>query len=332
MRRREFIGLVGGLAAWPVASSAQRRLPRIAVVHPSHPVAVLSAIKGNQFFRGFFAELERLGYSEGKNLTVERYSGDGRTDRYAEFAKEIVSRSPDVIFVISSRMVEHFKSATQMTPIVGVISDPIARHFSRSIGRPGGNITGVVTDAGLEIWEKRLALLKEVAPKADRVGFLAPKGTIEGPEGRAVREASERMNVALTMGPLESPINQLEYVRVFGVFAQESVRALVVSDAAENATYSGTVVELAAKARLPAIGWLRDFTEDGGLMAYAIDLVDLYGRAAGQVAQILNGTKVGEIPFYRATTFKLIINLKTAKALGLNVPPTLLARADEVIE
>jgi putative ABC transport system substrate-binding protein len=229
-------------------------------------------------------------------------------------------------------MVEHFKSATQMTPIVGVISDPIARDLSRSIGRPGGNITGVVTDAGLEIWEKRLALLKEVAPKADRVGFLAPKGTIEGPEGRAVREASERMNVALTMGPLESPINQLEYVRVFGVFAQESVRALVVSDAAENATYSGTVVELAAKARLPAIGWLRDFTEDGGLMAYAIDLVDLYGRAAGQVAQILNGTKVGEIPFYRATTFKLIINLKTAKALGLNVPPTLLARADEVIE
>jgi ABC-type uncharacterized transport system substrate-binding protein len=332
MKRREFITLVGGVAAWATAGRAQQRLQRIAIVHPSNPIAALGTSGDLQHWRAFFRELERLGFSEGKNLLVERYSGEGQIDHYEELAKQVVSRAPDLIVTASAGMIRHFRSATETIPIVGVTSDPVAFGLTPSLPRPEGNITGVVTDAGFEIWQKRIALLKEAVPSVGRIGFLATRAVVEGPIRRLIEEAAQRTGVVLIMGALESPVNQSEYSRVFAVLLQDRVQAIVIGPGPENFTYWRSIVGLVAKNRLPAIYSYRDFPEGGGLMAYAVDLVDLHIRAAGQVVQILKGAKVSEIAFYQATTFKLVINLKTAKALGLTIPPSLLARADELIE
>jgi putative tryptophan/tyrosine transport system substrate-binding protein len=328
MRRREFIGLIGASIMWPAA--AQQRVPRIAIVHPSDPVAALG-LAGPAHWRAFFAELERQGFAEGKSLVVQRYSGEGRTDRYAQLAKEAVSGNPDIIFTVTPRMIAHLKGAGATIPIAASTSDPIAFGISSSLAKPEGNITGVIPDAGIEVNDKRLALLKELVPHATRFGYLVPRAAMGLAVGRRVQDACQRMGVALIVGPLETLIES-EYARAFALLAQERADVLLVASNAESRTHSRLIVELADKVRLPAIYPYRDYMESGGLMAYAVDLVDLYRRAAGQVDQLLKGARVSDIPFYQATTFKLVINLKTAKALGLTVPQSLLAAADEVIE
>src|SRR5262249_40967153 len=169
-------------------------------------------------------------------------------------------------------------------------------------------------------------------PHATRFGYLGPSAAMDLAVGHRVQAACQRMGVALIKGSLESPIDQSEYARVFALLAQERVDALLVASNAESRTHARLIAESAANGRLPAIYPYRDYMEAGGLMAYAVDLVDLYRHAAGQIAQLLKGAKVSDVPFYQATTIKLLINLKTAKVLGLTVPPTLLVRADEVIE
>ena len=330
MNRRDVLcGLVALLI--PSARAQHSALLRVAVVHPSLHITAMSASgshEASQYWRAFFVELERLGFSEGTNLVVERYSGEGRTDHYGELAKLVVRSRPDLVFVISGRMIDHLRSATETIPIVGITGDPMAIGFTPSLARPLGNVTGIVADAGVEIWGKRLALTKELVPSAARIGFLAPRAIMEGSQGRATLQ----IGVVLIEGTLDSPINPLEYARVFAVLTQECADALVVSDAVENLTHQQSILELVARSKLPALYPYRDFVERGGLGAYAVDIRDFFIRAAGQIAQILKGAKVDEIPFYQATTFRLIINLITAKALGLTVPPSLLARADEVIE
>jgi putative tryptophan/tyrosine transport system substrate-binding protein len=328
MRRREFIGLIGAAIMWPAA--AQQRMPRLAIVHPSAPVTALNP-DGPAQWRAFFGELERQGFAEGKSLEVLRYSGEGRTDHYAELAKEAVSRNPDIIFTVTPRMLQRLKGAGTKIPIVVSTSDPIAFGITSSLARPEGNITGVIPDAGIEINDKRLALLKELVPHATRFGYLVPRAAMALAVGRRVHDACQRMGVALIVAALETLIDQ-EYERAFALLAQERVDALLVASDAESLTHSRLIAELAAKGRLPAIYPYRGYMEAGGLMAYAVDLIDLYRHAAGQIAQLLKGARVSDVPFYQATTFELVINLKTAKTLGLTVPPTLLARADEVIE
>jgi putative ABC transport system substrate-binding protein len=306
-------------------------MPRIAIVHPSDPVSSLSATGGYRW-RAFFTELERLGFSEGKNLQVERHSGESRPDRYAELAKEVAERSPNAVVTNSTRMALHFMKASGTVPVVAFTGDPVAAGITSSLARPSGNVTGVITDAGYEIIEKNIALLKEVVRNLARVGLLAPRAFFDGPMEPYLQRIAQRTGVIVVKGALESPINQLEYARVFAVLAQERADALVVMPAPENVAHAQTIVELAAKDRLPAIYRTSDFLEAGGLMAYAVDVPDLYRRVAAQVAGILKGAKVSDVPFYQATTFKLIINLKTARALGLTIQPSLLARADEMIE
>ena len=328
MKRREFIALAGGVAAWPLAARGQQRaaIPRLAMVHPTQ------FLPTHPYRQAFFAELARHGFAEGKSLIVELHAAGGRTERYSELSKEVVGSRPDVIFAFSTTMVLPLKAATETIPIVGMTGDPIARGIAHSLARPGGNVTGVVGDAGPEIWGKRLAILKEALPNAVRIGFLAPRRSIEGPQGSAMRDPAQRMSLRLIMASLESPINELEYARVFGMLAQERAEALVTNDSTEHFPFHKAILELAAKGGLPTLYHLRDFVDAGGLMSYSVDLVELFTRAARQVAEILKGAKAGEMPFYQATTFKLMIHLKTAKALGLTMPPTLLARADEVIE
>ena len=333
MRRREFITLIGSAAAaWPIAALAQKpvKQQRIAVVHMSAPITDMSE-SGDPIYRPFFQELRRLGYVEGQNLVLERYSGEGRTAHYAELAAEVVRAKPDLIFTTGIMMLK-FKVATDTIPIVGAISDPVAFGLIESLARPGGNITGVSVDAGLEVWGKRLEILKEIIAGLSRVAFLAStRESWESPNGTAVREVAERLGISLIVSPLEGDLGDAKYRHVFELMAQERADALIVNPSPENFTYRRLIVEPSEKARLPTLYGARYYMELGGLIAYAYDSVDVFRRLAGYVDQILKGRKPADLPFY-LPNYLLIINLKTAKALGLTVPPTLLARADEVIE
>ena len=221
--------------------------------------------------------------------------------------------------------------ATTTIPIVTIINDPIAIGLVASIARPGGNITGVTIAAGLELIGKRMGLLVEAMPKLSTVGYLVSRPYWEDPRGAAAREAAKRAGIALSPAMLVN-FDDTEYRRVFRSMEQDRADAFMTSDEPEHLTYRATIVQLAAKDRLPAIYPLREYVEVGGLMAYSIDLPDSFRRLANVIDQIFRGANPGDIPFYRPTKFELSINLKTAKALGLEMPAMLLARADEVIE
>jgi putative ABC transport system substrate-binding protein len=333
MKRRQFITLVGGAAAaWPLAVRAQQpaKVKRVAMVHPSAKVDDLT-INGPAAFKAFFEELSRLGYVEGQNLAVERYSGEGRPERYIGLAREVVSSHPDLIFSIAGPLALMFKTATPTIPIVTITADPIAAGLVPSIAHPGGNVTGVTVDAGLEILGKRIGLLVEATSKPSNAGYLASRGGWERPSGAAAREAAERAGISLT-GELLVTFNEGEYRRVLSTLKQDRVDAIIVSDEPEHITYLVPLVELIAKSSIPAVYPYREFVEVGGLMSYSIDLADAFRRLANLVDQILKGANPRDIPFYQATAFELAINVKTAKALGLDLPPTLIGRADEVIE
>ena len=201
-----------------------------------------------------------------------------------------------------------------------------------SIARPGGNITGVTIAGGLELIGKRMGLLVEATPKVSTVGYLASQPFWDDARGAAAREVAKRLGVSLSPAVLGTAFNETEYQRVFRSLEQGRVDALMVSEEPEHVTYRTIIVELAAKDRIPTIYPLRDFIEVGGLMAYSIDQSDMSRRVANLIDKILRGANPGDIPFYQPTKFDLSINLKTAKALGIEMPAMLLARADEVIE
>jgi putative ABC transport system substrate-binding protein len=333
MKRREFIvGLL--LPAMMRFAQAQQpaKVYRIAIVHPSRPIATLSETGGLPIFRAFFDQLHRHGYIEGQNLLVERYSGEGRTERYAALARDVVGSKPELIFAVSARMVQHFKDTATTIPIVALTADPVASGFASSLAHPGGNITGVVPDAGLEVWNKQLEFLREAVPTVSRVAYLTPRAAWDQPTGAAIRKAAQQIGIELVGALMGDPIEEAEYRRVFAVMVQGGADALIVNDPPENYTYQRLITELARNARLPTVYPNRSFVQLGGLMSYGTDPVDLFRRAVDQIDQIFKGAKPGEIPFYQATKFELAINLKTAKALGLTVPMSLLTRADELIE
>jgi putative tryptophan/tyrosine transport system substrate-binding protein len=333
MKRREFIAALGGAAVWPVAARAQQPVKsyRIAIVHPSRPIAMLSD-KGSPSFQAFFKELQRLGYIEGRNLIVERYSGEGRTERYAELVRDVVRSKPELIFALSARMLQYLKASTSTIPIVAYTSDPITLELATSLARPGGNITGIVSDAGIQVWDKQLEFLREAIPTASRVAYLTPHAVWAAPTGAAIGKAAQRIGVELLGALLDDPIQEAEYRRVFAEMTLKHVDAVVVNDTPEHYAYQMLINELAQKARLPTVYPDRSFVELGGLMSYGPNIPDLFRRAADYVDKILRGTNPGEIPFYQPTKFELVVNLKTAKTLRLEIPSRLLARADEVIE
>jgi putative tryptophan/tyrosine transport system substrate-binding protein len=325
MKRREFIASLLFTAVTPNVQAQQPdKVYRLALVHPSVPVKEMNETSSFPRYRALFGELRRLGYIEGQNLTVARYSGEGQTARYPELVREVVRQQPDVILAASNRMIQYFKAATATIPIVGFMDNPVAHGFVSSMARPGGNITGFTSDPGFEIGGKRLGLLRELIPTASRIGFLS--------KGGDMRAAAQKLGISFVGPPLEGIIDEAEYRRVFTVLTEERADALIVDDLAENNAYSRLIIELAEKSRLPAIFPYRDFAALGGLIAYGIDTVDLNRRAAGYIARILQGAKPSELPIDNATKIELGINLKTAKSLGLTVPQILLAGADEIIE
>lgn len=331
MRRRDVIaGLLVAAIAEPTLAQQTGKVYRLAVVHPSEPVAAISE-REEPFFRPFFGELRQLGYVEGQNLLVERHTAEGRTEHFAELAREVVGQNPDIIFAVTGRMVQEFKAATATIPIVGITGDPIASGIVSNLARPGGNITGVSIDAGLEILGKRLQLLREALPRVSKVGFLASQLAWDL-SAAAMKSAAQRSGVALIGPPLDVPFAERQYRDAFAAMVRQGAEAVIVGDQPEHFTNRQLIVELAENARLPAIYSYREPVEIGGLMAYAFDLADLAVRVADDIGLILKGTKPGEIPYYQSSKFALVINLKTARALGLTFPPSILTRADEVIE
>jgi putative tryptophan/tyrosine transport system substrate-binding protein len=332
MRRREFIGLIGGVAAWPVAARAQQstKVKRVAFVIPAGKASDVAP--SSTLYRAFFEELNRLGYVQGQNLIIERYSGEGQVDHYSELARNVVSTNPDVIYALSNILVLAFKANTKTIPIVAYLGDPVASGIASSLAHPGGNITGVSADAGYEISGKRLGLLLEAIPKPSNVKELVSRKFFEAFRGITAPEVARRQGISVTEALLEGTIDEAEYRRVFAAMEQDHVDALLVSAESINFFYNQLIVDLAAKSRIPAIYAYRESVELGGLMAYSINLPDGYRRIADVIDQILKGANPGDIPFYQATNFELVINVKAAKALGIVVPPSLLLRADQVID
>jgi putative tryptophan/tyrosine transport system substrate-binding protein len=333
MQRREFMMLVGGVAAWPLAARAQQpaKMPRIAFVISAGKVSTIN-VSGGPGNRAFFEELSRLGYIEGQNLGVERYSGEGRTERYPELARDVVNTHPDLILTVGGRLSLDFKMATTTIPIVTMVIDPIALGLVASIARPGGNITGITFSGGLDIIGKRMGLLVEAMPKLSTIGYLASRPFWEDARGAAAREAAKRARITLSPAVLGTAFSEAEYQPIFASLEQDRADALMVSDEPEHVTYRALIVKLAAKGRIPTIYPLREFVEVGGLMAYSVDTADIFHRFASLIDKILKGANPGDIPFYQPTKYELSINLKTAKALDLEMPAMLLGRADEVIE
>jgi putative ABC transport system substrate-binding protein len=334
MKRREFIALVACALARSRAAPAQQptKVYRIAVVHPSKPVSQMT--ETDPYWRSLFQELRLLGYVEGQNLVVERYSGGGREQNYARLAHDVVHLKPDLIFAVSSRMVRHFKVATTTIPIVGLFADPVSWGLVAELARPSGNITGITADVGFEVSIKRLDLFREAIPSLRKMGWLTSREVWDSPAGFGEREAAQQLGISLIGPPLEV-LQETEYRRVFAAMKEQRADAIIVNEQSENFTYIRLISELSEKSQLPAICPYRDYLEGGApgcLMSYGVSVADLYRRVAPYIDRILKGADPGDLPIQQPTKFELVINLKTAKALGLTIPQSLLLRADEVIE
>ena len=332
MKRRELIALLGSVAATsPLTGHAQPSATqhRIAIFHPAIPVTLLTETGGGSAWRAFFGELRRLGYLEGKNLVVERYSAEGHHERYADLVRQIVTSKPELIVTGTNPVVIAFRAATRAIPLVAFMLDPLKAGLVTSLARPGGNLTGITLDAGGDIWGKRLQMLKQAIPSAARVAFLGMREGWEGASGQVLRDDAARLGIAVMfMLPQKGTRSDIE--GVFAAMKQQRPDAVLVSGEGDLYAHRQLIAELTERHRLPAMCPYRDYVEAGGLMAYAVDLAELLRRMADQVHRILKGAQPGDLPIYQPTKFELLVNLKTATALGLSLPPALLATAEVI--
>jgi putative ABC transport system substrate-binding protein len=328
-RRREFITLLGGAAAaWPLAAHAQRgeRMRRVGVVMNLAADDPESAVRIAAFAQG----LADLGWSIGRNLRIDYRWGAGDAERIRKDAAELLASSPEVILASGNPSVEALQQATRSVPIVfAQVADPVSSGFVESFARPGGNITGFsLFDFGMS--GKWLELLKELAPRVTRAAILRDLALASGSGQLGAIHA-----VAPSLGVELSPIGVTEVAvmeRALAGFARSPNGGLIVTGSSLATVHRKLIITLAARHRLPAVYPAHLYVASGGLISYGPDSIDPFRRAAGYVDRILKGEKPADLPVQAPTKFELVINLKTAKALGLDVPPTLLARADEVIE
>ena len=336
MRRREF--LAGGLSVAVGVSRAAAQptttLRRLAIFSLFEPATLMHEKSENRYYRALFAELRRLGHVEGQNLTVERFGREKSIAGPAAMVAEVVRENPDVVYVVGPGS-RFFKREATTLPIVAMTGDPVALGLVQSLARPGGNITGVSVDTGPSIYGKRIALLREIFPAMSKMAFLILKvGSKADWEGIQVpiRAAAEATRVDLAIIPLELPTSEATYRDAVAQAARDGANAVMVGDSPDAMINRRFIAGLIAAAGLPAMYPFSDFVEEGGLIAYSYDLVELNKRVANNIDAILRGKNAGEIPFWQAAKFEMSINLKTAMALGIAVPATLLAVADNVIE
>jgi putative tryptophan/tyrosine transport system substrate-binding protein len=332
MRRRAFLSVVCGAVTWPLAAAAQQSInKRLAIFSPAELSAHLHDHSESKFARALFAELRRLGWIEGQNLKVESYGREQNTSDPEALATEIVRSNPDVIFVVALYAVI-FKKLTSRIPIVGITGDPVKQGLAESLAHPGGNFTGVTVDAGPSIYGKRIALLREMVPTMSKLGCLAVRLQWNQPNAGAFRAAAETAGLPLAVSLLESGTSEADIRAAVESISRDGANAVMVLESPQVLQNSTLIAKLLGDANLPAIFAFTESVEAGGLMAYSFDLIELYKRIANNIDAILRGTKPSDIPIYQVTKFELSLNLKTAKQLGLSVPPALVAIADKVIE
>jgi ABC-type uncharacterized transport system substrate-binding protein len=328
MNRRALITLLGGAAAWPLAARAQQveKVRRIGVLQPLAADDPESPARVTAFAQG----LQQFGWTDGRNVRIDYRWAAGDTDRYRRYAAELVALAPDVILASSSPAMMSLQQLTRTMPIVFVsVVDPVGAGFVESLARPGGNATGfVLYEYGMSA--KWLELLKEIVPLLKLAAVLRDPAIASGAGQYAViQAAAPSFGVELRAVGVG---NAGEIERAITAFARSSNGGLIVTGSALALVHRDLIITLAARHRLPAVYPFRYFAASGGLISYGPNTTDPYRRAAGYVDRILKGEKPADLPVQNPTKHELVINLKTAKAMGLEIPPTLLARADEVIE
>jgi len=331
MKRREFISLIGGVAAWPLAARAQQaaKIPRIGILSPSRSQ---DASPNRVTLKAFVAGLRELGYAEGQNITIEREFAEANADQLREAAAALVNRKVDAIVTLSTTAARPAKQATTVIPIVAIgMADPVDDELVASLARPGGNLTGT-SFLGPQLVTKRLQLLSEVVPGHSHVAILwHPHAygdrTMDGMVKEA-EQAAQALGMQLQFVPADSPD---EITGAFSGITADRANALCVFPSPMLFEYS-RIVSIVAEKRLPTIYAAREGAELGGLMSYGANLADLARQTAPYLDKILKGAQPAELPVQQATKFELVINLKTANALGLKVPAQLQQLADDVIE
>jgi putative ABC transport system substrate-binding protein len=330
MRRREFIILLGGAAvAWPLAARAQQadRMRRVGVLvsriadDPEEQARLAAFVQG----------LQELGWTEGRNVRIDYRWAAGDADRSRTYAAELVALAPDVIVAAGSQSVAALEQTTRTVPIVfASVVDPVGAGYVTRLARPGGNATGF-TAFEYSLSGKWLELLKEIAPNLTRIAILRDPALAAGIGQFAVIQAMAPPSFGVELSPIDVR-DAGEIERDVAAFARGSNGGLIVTASSGAIVHRELIIMLAARHRLPTVYPFRFFVTSGGLISYGPDLNDQYRRAAGYIDRILKGEKATDLPVQAPTKYELAINLKTAKALGLTVPPSLLARADEVVE
>ena len=327
MKRREFITLLGGAAAWPLAARAQQpeRVGRVGVLMN----LAADDPEGLARFAVFVQELQQLGWNEGRNMRIDHRWAGGSVELFRKYALELVALAPDVILACGFPSMVALHPVTHSVPVVFVlVSDPVGAGFVESLARPGGNVTGfALYEFGMSA--KWLELLKRIAPNVTRVGVLRDAALTAG-----VAYLAAIQSVAPSLGIEVSSIGvrESEIERAVTAFAGSSNRGLIMTPTPYTAPVRNLIIALAARHKLPAVYYQRYLVAAGGLASYGPDFLDEYRRAAGYVNRVLKGEKAADLPVQLPTKHETVINLKTAKALGLDVPATVLAQADEVIE
>ena len=332
MRRRDFIKVIGGTAAaWPLAVRAEQaaKVARIGFMVTGSLQSPEQRVMTDSFLQG----LRERGYVEGQNIVIEYRAADGQIGRFTELAKELVGLNPDLIVASNTPAARAAKHATTTIPIVvPVMGDPVGDGLVASLARPGGNITGM-TFLGPELATKRLQLLKQALPTISRVAALWHPGAYgEFTMKQMLRAIEAGAGTLLVQLQFVEVQGAGEFDRAFGAMTRERAEALIVLPSPMLFSERRHIVDLATRHRLPSVAMAREFVELGGLMAYGASLRDLFRSAGVYVDKILQGTKPADLPVEQPTKFELVINVSTARMLGLTLPPTLLAIADEVIE
>src|SRR5690242_6642053 len=328
MRRREFITLILGAAAWPLAANAQQQ-------EGMRRIGILTGIAGEDVqtkarIAAFLQELQKLGWTEGRNVRMDIRAGAGNLATIRKYAADLVALAPDVIVVSGSTPLTLLLEVTHTVPIVfTIVVDPMGAGFINKLSRPGGNATGFMTfDYGVS--GKWVELLKQVAPGVEQVAVLRDTSSSAGIGQFAVIQA-----FAPSLGLEVSTINvgdAREMDRAVTAFAREPNGGLIITAAPSTVVHRALIIALAARHKLPAVYFDRTPVAEGGLISYGPDLVGQFRQAAGYVDRILRGEKAANLPVQAPNKYELVINLKTAKALDLAIPPSVLARADEIIE
>jgi putative ABC transport system substrate-binding protein len=328
IRRREFITLLGGVAVRPIAARAQQaeRMRRIGVLLPSAADDAVYQARMAVFLGG----LQQLGWTDGRNVRIDTRWAGSDADLIRRYAGELVALGPDVVMAFGSTALPPLQQLTRAIPIVfALVADPVGAGYIESLARPGGNVTGFISFE-YALGGKWLELLKEIAPRTARVAVLRDSSIAAGPaEYGSIQAVAPLLGVELR--PVDMR-NAGEIERAITAFAASSNGGLIITASTAATIHRELIIALAARHRLPAVYYARYYVTGGGLISYGPDLLDQCQRAAGYVDRILKGEKPADLPVQAPTKYELLINLKTAKALGLDVPTATLLRADEVIE